>query len=53
MPAGRIGSPARAVQLLLSEYTDEAYPLAEELYQDNEYRKQIENDISEQAVALA
>lgn len=50
--AGRIGSPARAVQLLLSEYTDEAYPLAEELYQDNEYRKQIENDISEQAVAL-
>ncbi len=50
--AGRIGSPARAVQLLLSEYADEAYPLAEELYQDNTYRKQIESDISEQAIAL-
>ncbi len=49
---GRIGSPARAVSLLITEDADEADHLSREICEDNEFRRQIENEIFEDAVAL-
>ncbi len=47
---GRIGSPDRAVRLLLSEFPDEAGELSAEICDDNDYRRQIETEIYEKAV---
>jgi single-stranded-DNA-specific exonuclease len=47
---GRIGSPERAVHLLLSEDPDEACSLAADICDDNEYRRQLETEIYESAV---
>ncbi len=47
---GRIGSPDRAVRLLISEYPEEAGELSVEICDDNDYRRQIENEIYEKAV---
>lgn len=47
---GRIGSPDRAVQLLISEFPDEAGELSAEICDDNDYRRQIETEIYEKAV---
>lgn len=49
--AGRMGTPDRAVQLLLSEDEDEAMSLAREIDEDNRHRQQIEVEIFEQALA--
>lgn len=48
---GRMGSPDRAVRLLLSEYPDEAEELAEEICADNDERRRIEAEIFEEALA--
>ena len=47
---GRIGSPDRAVHLLLSEDTDEAENLAQDICHDNDLRKNIECEMMEQAL---
>lgn len=47
---GRIGSPDRAVRLLLSEFPDEAGELSADICDDNDYRRQIENEIYEKAL---
>ncbi|MCH4240068.1 MAG: single-stranded-DNA-specific exonuclease RecJ [Oscillospiraceae bacterium] len=47
---GRIGSSERAVRLLLSEDPDEACPLAEDICEDNDYRRQLETEIFESAM---
>ncbi|ARP50721.1 MULTISPECIES: single-stranded-DNA-specific exonuclease RecJ [Caproicibacterium] len=47
---GRIGSPDRAVRLLLSEDPDEACLLAADICDDNDYRKQLEAEIYESAL---
>lgn len=47
---GRMGSPDRAVRLLISEYPEEAGELSTEICDDNDYRKQIENEIYEKAL---
>lgn len=48
---GRMGSPDRAVRLLLSEDPQEAASLAADICDDNDCRRQVEADIYEQAVA--
>ena len=48
---GRMGSPDRAVRLLLSEYPEEAEELAEEICADNDERRRIEAEIFEAALA--
>lgn len=47
---GRIGSPERAVRLLLSEDPEEAITLAADICDDNDYRKQLETEIYESAL---
>lgn len=47
---GRIGSPSRAVRLLVSEDPDEARELAEEICDDNDCRKQIESELFQSAL---
>ncbi|MBW7573670.1 single-stranded-DNA-specific exonuclease RecJ [Caproiciproducens faecalis] len=47
---GRIGSPDRAVRLLLTEYPEEAGELSSDINDDNEYRRQIEKEIYEKAL---
>jgi single-stranded-DNA-specific exonuclease len=47
---GRIGSPDRAVRLLTSEFPEEAGELASEICDDNDYRRQIENEIFEKVL---
>ncbi|MDF1495764.1 single-stranded-DNA-specific exonuclease RecJ [Caproiciproducens sp. CPB-2] len=47
---GRIGSPDRAVRLLLTEYPDEAGELSCDINDENEYRRQIEREIYEKAL---
>ncbi|MBR6407906.1 MAG: single-stranded-DNA-specific exonuclease RecJ [Clostridia bacterium] len=47
--AGRMGSPERAVRLLLTNDEDEAVELANELENDNRRRQEVEHDIFEQA----
>ncbi len=47
---GRIGSPDRAVRLLISEFPEEAGELASDICDDNDYRRQIENEIFEKAL---
>lgn len=47
---GRIGSPDRAVRLLISEFPEEAGELSAEICDDNDYRRQIESEIYEKAV---
>lgn len=47
---GRMGSPDRAVQLLISEYPEEAEQLAADICDDNDYRKQIEAEIFQKAM---
>jgi len=42
---GRIGSPDRAVRLLVSEFPDEAGELSSDICDDNDYRRQIESEI--------
>ena len=49
---GRIGSPDRAVRLLVSEFPDEAGELSAEICDDNEYRRQIENEIYEKVIQI-
>lgn len=47
---GRIGSPDRAVRLLVSEFPDEAGELASDICDDNDYRRQIESEMYEKAL---
>lgn len=47
---GRIGSPGRAVRLLVSEDPDEAQELAEEICDDNDCRRQIESELFQSAL---
>ncbi|MDU7337987.1 MAG: single-stranded-DNA-specific exonuclease RecJ [Clostridium sp.] len=47
---GRIGSPGRAVRLLVSEDPDEARELAEEICDDNDCRRQIESELFQSAL---
>jgi single-stranded-DNA-specific exonuclease len=47
---GRIGSPDRAVRLLISEFPDEAGELCSDICDDNDYRRQIESEIFEKAL---
>lgn len=47
---GRIGSPDRAVRLLISEFPEEAGELSSDICDDNDYRRQIENEICENAI---
>ena len=49
---GRIGSPDRAVRLLVSEDPQEADGLAADICDDNEFRRQIEAEILEKALQL-
>ncbi|CAB1244302.1 Single-stranded-DNA-specific exonuclease RecJ [Ruminococcaceae bacterium BL-6] len=49
---GRIGSPDRAVRLLVSEDPQEAEGLAADICDDNEFRRQIEAEILEKALQL-
>ncbi len=48
---GRMGAPERAVQLLTCEEDHAARCLASEIVEDNRRRRQIEGDISAQAMA--
>ncbi|MGN0478470.1 MAG: single-stranded-DNA-specific exonuclease RecJ, partial [Hominenteromicrobium sp.] len=48
---GRMGSPDRAVRLLISGYEDEAEQLSAEICADNEERRRVEAAISEAAMA--
>ena len=50
--AGRMGSPGMSVDLLLSEDESEARKLATELCRLNTVRRNLENEIYEQAVAM-
>lgn len=43
--AGRIGSPDRAVRMMISEDPEEAGALAAEICEDNDYRRGIEEEI--------
>ncbi|HEX2985869.1 MAG TPA: single-stranded-DNA-specific exonuclease RecJ [Caproiciproducens sp.] len=47
---GRIDSPDCAVRLLLSEFPEEAGELAVKVCDDNDYRRQIENEIYQKAI---
>jgi len=47
---GRMGSPERAVRLLCCEYEEEAESLAEEICHDNDRRRQVEAEISAEAL---
>lgn len=47
--AGRMGSPDRAVRLLITENMDEAMNIAREIDEDNKTRQKIEQDILIQA----
>lgn len=49
---GRLGSPQRAVQLLICDDPDEAAELAQDVCQDNDNRKMIENEVYEKAMEL-
>lgn len=48
---GRMGSPERAVRLLVSGYEEEAEQLSTEICADNEERRRVEAEISEAAFA--
>lgn len=48
---GRMGSPERAVRLLVSGYEEEAEQLSAEICADNEERRRVEAEISEAAFA--
>ena len=50
--AGRVGSCARAVRLLLAEETAEAEALAQEINEANVQRQTLEREIAEQAIRL-
>ncbi len=47
---GRIGSPDRAVRLLISESSEEAGELSAQICADNDCRRQIESEIYEQVL---
>lgn len=47
---GRMGSPDRAVRLLCCDYEEEAESLAEEICGDNDRRRQVEAEISAEAM---
>ncbi len=47
---GRMGSPQRAVRLLICEEEEEAEALAQEICEDNENRKAAEAEIADQAI---
>lgn len=47
---GRIGSPDRAVRLLISEDPEEAEQLSCEICEDNNFRREIESEIYESAL---
>lgn len=47
---GRIGSPDRAVHLLICEDSEEAQELATDICDNNEFRRQIENEIFEKVI---
>ena len=49
---GRIGSPDRAVHLLICEDSEEAQELAADICDNNEFRRQIESEILEKALEL-
>ena len=48
---GRMGSPERAVRLLITGYAEEAEQLSAEICADNEERRRVESAISEAAMA--
>ncbi len=48
---GRMGAPERAVQLLTCEEEHAARCMAAEIVEDNQRRRQIEGEISQQAIA--
>lgn len=48
---GRMGAPERAVELLTCEEEDAARRIAEEILDDNRRRREIESEISAQAMA--
>lgn len=48
---GRMGAPDRAVRLLLTEDPIEADSLAADICEDNDYRRQVEDEICTQAMA--
>lgn len=45
---GRMGSPDRAVKLLLSEEPEEAQELAQEVCAENDHRRKIESEITDE-----
>lgn len=49
---GRMGTPDRAVRLLCCEYEEEAAALAEEICADNDHRRQVEAEISAEAMEI-
>lgn len=49
---GRIGSPDRAVHLLICDDPEEAQELAADICDNNEFRRQIESEILEKALEL-
>lgn len=49
---GRMGSPDRAVELLTTDYHEDAVVLAEDICKDNEQRREIEAKITENAVEM-
>ena len=50
--AGRVGSPVRAIKLLLTEDEGEAQEIAADIDNDNKYRQKIEQEILKQAEKL-
>lgn len=48
---GRMGAPERAVRLLCCDYDSEAESLADEICADNDRRRRVEAEISDEAMA--
>lgn len=48
---GRMGSPDRAVHLLISDSFEEADPLSEEICEENDRRRTVEAEIAQEAFA--
>lgn len=49
---GRMGSPERAVKLLICDEEEEAQALAEEICADNEERRKVEGEIAQEAFSI-
>lgn len=50
--AGRVAHGSSAVDLLISQSEEEANSMAEKLNLKNEFRKQVDSDITEEAIAM-